>query len=190
MNFISVILIAAAVFGICFLVDKGFAKMFRSKAQHMSGLAVRVNKRYGAFGVILVALGTAAILMGFSDGWLLPVGGAILLVMGICMIVYYLTFGVFYDDNSFLVSRFGKKSLAYQYNQIKTQQLYAVSGNTVIELHMSDGQNISLQAAMPGVYEFMDKAFEGWCRQKGIEPENCDYHDPDNSCWFPPMEEV
>ena len=189
MEFLSVVLIAVAVFGVCYLLDKCFAKLFRSKAQHMSGLAVRVNKRYGAFGVILVALGIGAILAGLSGEWILIAGGALILVGGICMIVYYLTFGVFYDDDSFLISRFGKKSLTYQYNQIKTQQLYVVSGNTLIELHMTDGQNISLQAGMPGVYNFMDKAFEGWCHQKGIDPETCEFHDPENSCWFPPMEE-
>ena len=35
---ILVLLIAALVFGVCYLVDKGFAKLFRSQAQHMSGL--------------------------------------------------------------------------------------------------------------------------------------------------------
>ena len=190
MEFVSVVLIAAAVFGICYFVDKGFAKLFRSKAQHMSGLAVRVNKRYGAFGVILFALGVGAILAGLSGEWILIAGGALILIAGICMVVYYLTFGVFYDDDSFLISRFGKKSLTYRYDQIKTQQLYVASGNTLIELHMTDGQNISLQAGMPGVYDFMDKAFAGWCRQKGVDPESCEFHDPHNSCWFPPMEEV
>ena len=189
MEFLSVVLIAAAVFGICYLVDRGFAKLFRSKAQHMSGLAVRVNKRYGAFGVIMFALGVGAVLAGLSGEWILIAGGALIAVAGICMVVYYLTFGVFYDEDSFLISRFGKKSLTYKYNQIKTQQLYVASGNTLIELHMTDGQYISLQAGMPGVYDFMDKAFAGWCYQRGIDPESCEFHDPDNSCWFPPMED-
>ena len=57
MEFIATLLIAAAVFGICFLVDKGFAKAFRSKAQHRSGLAVRASKRYGIFGVMFSVLG-------------------------------------------------------------------------------------------------------------------------------------
>lgn len=190
MEFISVIVIAAVVFGICYLMDRAFNKLFRSKAQHMSGMAVRVNKRYGAFGVIMVALGIGAILAGFPQETILIVGGSLILVAGICMTVYYLTFGVFYTDESFLISRFGKKSLTYQYNQIKSQQLYIVSGNTVIELHMTDGENISLQAGMPGVYSFLDSAFAGWCHQKSVDPKDCEFHDPDNSCWFPPMEEV
>ena len=52
---------AALIFGICRLVDIGFQKLFRNKAEHLSGLAVRVNKRYGVFGVILSAIGIAAV---------------------------------------------------------------------------------------------------------------------------------
>ena len=25
------------------------------------------------------------------------------------------------------------------------------------------------------------------CAQTGTDPESCDYHDPGNSCWFPPV---
>ena len=25
------------------------------------------------------------------------------------------------------------------------------------------------------------------CAQTGTDPESCDYHDPGNSCWFPPI---
>ena len=57
MEFVIIALIVAAIFGLCYLVDKAFTKAFRSKAQHRSGLAVRANKRYGIFGVVLSALG-------------------------------------------------------------------------------------------------------------------------------------
>ena len=46
MEYIAVLVVAAAVFGICYLVDKGFTRMFRSQAQHMSGTAVRVALHY------------------------------------------------------------------------------------------------------------------------------------------------
>ena len=52
-QFIPILLVAAIIFGICYLVDKAFSKLFRSKAQHRSGKAVRANKRYGVFGVVL-----------------------------------------------------------------------------------------------------------------------------------------
>lgn len=189
MQYLAVIIIAALTFGVCYLFDKGFDRAFRNKAQHKSGLAVRVNKRYAAFGAVISVLGLAAIFTGLGDGWLLIAGGIMIMVIGIALIVYYATFGIFYDADSFIYTHFGKKSVTYLYKDIQTQQLYTVSGNTVIELHMKDGRNLSLQAGMIGVYPFMDIAFAGWCRQTGRKQEECSFYDPANSCWFPPMED-
>ncbi|MCI6999191.1 MAG: hypothetical protein MR888_01640 [Clostridiales bacterium] len=191
MTFFLILLIAAAVFGLCFAVDKAFAKLFRSKAQHRSGRAVRANKRYGLFGVILSVLGIMAICVGISDGSVLLWGGVIVLLMGICLAVYYLSFGVFYDGETFLLSRFGKKEVTYRFSEIKGQKLYLVQGgNVIIELHMADGGTVSLQSTMDGVYPFLDTAFAAWCMQTGRDPQNCDFHDPSQSLWFPTVEEV
>ena len=191
MTFFLILLIAAAVFGLCFAVDKAFAKLFRSKAQHRSGMAVRANKRYGLFGVILSVLGVMAICVGISDGSVLLWGGIIVLLMGICLAVYYLSFGVFYDGETFLLSRFGKKEVTYRFCEIKGQKLYLVQGgNVIIELHMTDGNTVSLQSTMDGVYPFLDTAFAAWCMQTGRDPQSCDFHDPSQSLWFPTVEET
>ena len=191
MTFILILLIAAAVFGLCFAVDKAFAKLFRSKAQHRSGMAVRANKRYGLFGVILSVLGVMAICVGISDGSVLLWGGIIVLLMGICLAVYYLSFGLFYDGETFLLSRFGKKDITYRFDQIQGQKLYLVQGgNVIIELHMTDGNTVSLQSTMDGVYPFLDTAFAAWCMQTGRDPQSCDFHDPSRSLWFPTVEET
>ena len=191
MTFFLILLIAAAVFGLCFAVDKAFAKLFRSKAQHRSGMAVRANKRYGLFGVILSVLGVMAICVGISDGSVLLWGGIIVLLMGICLAVYYLSFGVFYDGETFLLSRFGKKEVTYRFCEIKGQKLYLVQGgNVIIELHMTDGNTVSLQSTMDGVYPFLDTAFAAWCLQTGRDPQSCDFHDPSQSLWFPTVEDV
>ena len=179
------------MFGICYLVDKGFARAFRSKAQHRSGLAVRANKRYGIFGVILSALGVMSLCAGITDGAVLLVGGFIVLLMGLCLAVYYLSFGIFYDGESFLQSRFGKKDVTYYYRDIRGQKLYLIQGgNIVVELHMADGNVVSLQSAMDGVYPFLDTAFAGWCLQTGRDPQSCDFHDPSQSLWFPTVEDI
>ena len=191
MQLASTILIAAAIFGICYLVDKGFARLFRSKAQHRSGMAVRANKRYGVFGVILSALGVLAVCIGVTDGMVLLVGGAVVLLMGIGLAVYYLSFGIFYDGESFLYSRFAKPGVTYRYADILGQKLYLVQGgNIIIELHMADGSAVSLQSAMDGVYPFLDTAFAAWCMQTGRDPLTCDFHDPRQSIWFPTVEDV
>ena len=191
MTFFLILLIAAAVFGLCFAVDKAFSKLFRSKAQHRSGMAVRANKRYGLFGVILSVLGIMAICVGIADGPLLLWGGIVVLLMGAALAVYYLSFGVFYDGETFLLSRFGKKEVTYRFSDIKGQKLYMVQGgNVIIELHMADGGTVSLQSTMDGVYPFLDTAFAAWCLQTGRDPQSCDFHDPSQSLWFPTVEDV
>jgi len=191
MQFILLILVAAIVFGFCFLVDKLFARLFRSKAQHRSGLAVRVNKRYGAFGVGLTVLGILAVCVGITGSIALMIGGVIVLGMGVCLAVYYLTHGIFYDGESFLVASFRKSDRVYRYEQIMEQKLYLIQGGAlVIDLYMEDGTAVSIQTSMDGVYLFLDTAFAGWCLQKGIDPQSCDFHDPSRSWWFPHEEEV
>ena len=186
-----ILVIAAIIFGICYLVDKAFARLFRSKAQHRSGRAVRANKRYGIFGVILTVLGILAICVGITDGPVLIWGGIFVLLMGICLAVYYLSFGIFYDGESLLYCRFGKKDLTYYYKDIVGQKLYLIQGGSiVVELHMADGSAVSVQSSFDGVYPFLDTAFAGWCLQTGRDPQSCDFHDPSQSLWFPTVEDV
>ena len=190
MSLLAVLVVAALVFGICYLFDKGFEKAFRNKPQHKSGLAVRPNKRYAAFGAILIALGFAAIFASAGNMVLLA-GGILILLMAAGLIIYYTTFGIFYDEDSFIFTSFGKKSVEYRYGDIQAQQLYMVQGgNIIVELHMADGSAVSVQSAMLGVYAFLDTAFAGWCRQKGIHSDDCSFYDPANSCWFPSVEEI
>ena len=191
MELLFVLVVVALTFGVCFLFDKGFEKLFRNQAQHYSGLSVRLNKRYAAFGAILFALGMAAIFTGLDNGWILTAGGVIILLMGIALVVYYATFGIFYDEESFILTTFGKKSNTYRYADIKGQRLYIVQGgNVLVELHLADGRAVSLQSAMVGVYPFLDHAFFAWCRQTGRDPNGCGFHDPANHLWFPTMEDA
>ena len=190
MQVIVILLLAAIIFGICRLVDMAFTRLFRSKAQHRSGLAIRASKRYGIFGVIFSVLGILGMLCGPSEKVLFYAGLAVLL-MGAALAVHYLSFGIFYDGDSFLVSRFGKQDREYRFREIQGQKLYVVTGGSVvIELQMADGSVVSLQSNMDGVYPFLDTAFAGWCMQTGHKIEDCKFYDPANSWWFPHEEEV
>lgn len=183
----DLILVAAVVFGLCFLIDKGFTRLFRGKAQHKTGLSVRHSKKYAGVGIVLFVLGVAALFAGSGD-MVLTVGGIVVIGLGIWLIVYYMTFGIFYDDDSFVLTTLGHMSREYAFRDICTQQLFASGKTVVIELYLSDGKSVAVQSSMEGVYPFLDRAFSGWCRQKEINPESCTFHDPDNSLWFPTEE--
>lgn len=190
MKYLGFLLVAAVVFAVCFFLDRGFTKLFRSKAQHRSGLAVRAGKKYGIFGIVFALIGVIAIVRWNTQGGILLVGGIFSLLIGAFLCGYYLSFGIFYDEESFLVSSFGKKNVEYRFGDIEKQQLYAVSGgNIIVELWMRDGKTVSVQSGMDGAYPFLDAAFIGWCRQTGHDPEKCDFHDPSKSWWFPHEEE-
>lgn len=191
MEVLFLLLFCGAMFGLCFLVDRLFKKLFRSKKQHSTGCSVRLSKRYGAFGVLMITLAVAAVLAWLDGGqWILAAGAGLILVVGVGLIVYYLTFGIYYDEDSFLYHAFGKPGVTYEYDQIVGQKLYNASGNIVVELHMKDGNTITIQSTMDGPYAFLDEAFAGWCRQTEHDPEGCDFHDPSNSRWFPTMEDL
>ena len=186
MQAIAILIIAALVFLVCRVVDVIFMKLFRSKAQHRSGLAVRASKRYGIFGVIFSVLGILGVLTGFSGESVLFWAGIVVLLMGIALAVHYLSFGVFYDGESFLLCRFGRKSQEHRYDEIVSQKLYVITGgSTLIELTLKDGSTVSLQSTMDGVFPFMDTAFAGWCMETGRNMADCDFYDPSKSWWFP-----
>ena len=153
MKFVPILIIAAVVFGLCYLADKGFTKLFRSRSQHKSGLSVRLNKRYGSFGILIAVLGVTALFVGMDgkEGLLLPVCGGLLIVGGLCLSVYYLSFGVFYDEEGFVLAKFGKYSITYSYKEILGQQLYNNHGHILIELQLADDKNMHLQSNMVGV---------------------------------------
>ena len=58
----------------------------------------------------------------------------------------------------------------------------------LIELYLSDGRAVQVQGTMEGAYAFMDHAFSAWLKQTGRTREDCPFYDPQNSCWFPPVE--
>lgn len=191
MSPLSMILAAALTFGLCYLLDKGFTRLFRSKQQHKTGLQVRVSKRYASIGLVLCILGILAVFTGFGGETVLLIGGGIVLCIGCALIGHYLSFGIFYDGDTFIVATFGKKNPVYRFQDIRYQKLYLIQGGSVVvELHMADGSAVSVHSSMEGAYPFLDHAFSAWCRQTGQDREDCSFHDPANSIWFPNEEDA
>lgn len=185
--YIALVIVIGIVFGICYLVDKGFTRLFRGKVQHNTGKSVRLNKKFGSIGLIVAVVGVGGLFAGFASNWLLFTGGCVLILVGFGLVVYYMSFGIYYDADSFIYSSFTKRSAVYRFSQITGQQLYTSAAGTLIELYLHDGKTMQLQPGMTGVDAFMDHAFAAWLQQNGKTAEECEFYDPANSCWFPPV---
>ena len=185
------ILVIAATFAALFAIDKGLTKLFRSQKQHRSGAAVRLKKHYGILSLALMILGALSIVIWFSDRTLaLLVGGILVLPGGAVLGIYYLTHGIFYDDEGFLYTTFGNRSAEYRYGDIRHQKLYEIQGGTLlVELHMADGSAVSVQGNMEGAYDFLSKAAHARMRQLGLNSHECSWFDETEGKWFPPVEE-
>ena len=185
------ILVAALTFGGMFLLDKAVTKLFRNQAQHRSGTAVRLKKGYGVAAVLICAL-SALCLANCLAGGKKDMGfyAIVLAVMGIWLGAYYLSHGIFYDDDSFFFSTLGKRGLTCRYKEIMGQKLYLIQGGSyVVELYMADGNTVQVQTTMEGAYTFLDKACHARFRQLGVNSFECDWFDESQSCWFPPVED-
>ena len=185
------ILVAILTFAAMFLLDKGLTKLFRSRDQHRSGTAVRLKKHYGILSLALMALGLLGIVTFFSDrNLILLVGGMLALPGGALLGIYYLTHGIFYDDDSFLYVSFGNNAREYRYCDIQGQKLYEIQGGSLlVELYMTDGKTVSVQGTMEGAPSFLDKAAHARMRQKGLNSHECDWFDEAKGQWFPPVED-
>ena len=183
------ILVIVVTFALCFCVDKLYTKLFRSRSHHKTGKAVRLSKRYAVMGIVFIALGIVAVVVGIQDSLILSIGGGIVVLLGIGLTCYYATFGVFYDHESFLLSVFGQKEQVYCFRDIIAQQLYVVQGGSyIVELHLKDGRAVQLQSTMEGFKPFLNFAWEKWLVQTGRKEADCTFHDPENYAWFPPVE--
>ena len=75
---------------------------------------------------------------------------------------------------------------------LKYYGLYVLKSYEITHRQLHYGVTLSaeVQLALQGAEDFLNTAFLGWVRQKNIDiRENCDFHDPENSCWFPAEEE-
>ena len=185
------LLVIAATFGAMFLIDKGLTRLFRSRDQHHSGTAVRLKKHYGILSLAMMILGVLGILTFFFDGnVILLLGGLLVAPGGVVLGIYYLTHGIFYDNDTFLYVTFGNRSVSYCYGDIQGQRLYRLQGGSyLVELYMEDGKTVPVQTDMEGALSFLDKAAHARMRQLGLNSHECDWFDEQNSCWFPPMED-
>ena len=189
MTWMTYLIVIAMTFGVLFLLDWGFHKLFRKEHEYNTGMSVHLNKRYLVAGILLAVLGVAMLgqlTKGFN--WILVLAAAVLEIMGIGLLVYYNTFGIFFDKETFIYRAFRHKAATYRYEDIRSQQLFTTAGGIMVEVDLADGSVMSLQSNMDGMYTFLDHACFARMRQMNVEPRECKWFDKSNSCWFPPRE--
>ncbi len=188
MEYVWIAVLALLTFGVCFGLDKLFSKVFRGSNQHQSGHKVKLRSRMAIFGLLVVLLGVVCVIFYWGSHPVIFWSGWILLLMGGCMLAYYLSFGIYYDEEGFVYSRFGRKSKLYTYDCITAQQLYNSQGSILVELHLRDGNTVPVQDSMEGGFAFLDYAFARWLEARGLTKEACEFYDPDKCHWFPAVE--
>ena len=182
--------VIAGTFGVLFLGDTLFRKFFRKEHEYQTGMVVHLNKRLLIAGILLTVLGIAMLgqlAKGFN--WIIVAASVILEIMGIGLLIYYNSFGVFFDLDTFICRSFRQKAQTYRYEDILSQQLFTTAGGIMVELDLRGGRTLTLQQNMDGMYSFLDHACFARLRQLGQEPRDCKWFDKSQSCWFPPREE-
>ena len=187
MKYILYLLLIAAIFGLIALIDFLGKKLFPALRNTHNGPMVRMPRYSFILGLLLALVGVIAVLYMPTEEWLLYAGCWLVLVIGVYLLINFFWTGIFYDDEGFTYRPFPRKARYFRYEEITAQQSFIAKSGWNTALY-AKGQEIQLYAAMQGVEEFLLTAFYGWCRQKGLDPEEVE-HDSTTLTYFPAPEQ-
>ena len=185
MKLIFVVIICAAVFLICFLIDTLLKLIFPKSKLEKSKQVVRPPRRSAVFGVVLLFLGVAVLVQFVSKkgDTLLLLGSIAAMIFGIILLCTYFSVSIYYDDEGFLYKAWGHGKKEFRYSQIKGQRSLLTRGGVNTILFVGD-EEINLYSAMQNLNAFLSKAFFKWCAAKGIDPDTVE-NNPRMATYFP-----
>ena len=183
MFYVFLALFCAAVFGLCFLVDR---LLSRRRKGAPDAKIVRQPRRSVVIGVVMLVIGISVAL--FVPGFLGVGGGVVIALLGAVLLLSFLSFSILYDDEGF-TCRTLRGEKRYRYNQIRAEQALATRGGINVMLFVGD-EAVELSEAMQGVRPFLSHAYYARCRQLDIDPETCPPPAPDALVWFEAPEET
>lgn len=181
MKYFFLLLFAALVFGLCFLVDKLTGRL-RKKA----GLSpvVRLPLRYPVAAALLTLTAVGAgIYAVVKHSGLFGGVAAVLLALAVYFLYCYGQMGIDYDEERFTFRK-GKVSQKFAFGDIDGQRV-AVSRRSFCLVLCLGKDEVVIYGNMQGVQPFLNTAYQGWCRAKGLDPEAQDWHNPADFRWFP-----
>lgn len=186
MIYVILLLIGAATFALCFVIDRLIQRLKRKRTGGKATRIVRQPRRAAGIGIVLMVAGIA--LMLFLRTALGLWGGIVILLMGAVLLGSYFVMSVEYDDEGFTYRTLKSKE-RYLYNQIRGEQAVATRSGITAMLYVGDTV-VEVSEAMQGVQEFLSHAYYARCRQLSIDPETCPPPAPRELVWFPaPPEE-
>ncbi len=183
--YILMLIVCAAVFLVCFLIDTLLKVIFPKSKLEKSKQAVRPPRRSAVIGVILAFLGLAVVvrIAPKEHDTLLLIGAIGAMVIGAVLLCTYFSVVIYYDDEGFLYKAWGHGKQEFRYSQIKGQRSLLTRGGVNTILFVGDAE-INLYGAMQNLNAFLSKAFFKWCQVKGIDPDSVE-NNPRMATYFP-----
>ena len=107
--YILMLIVCAAVFLVCFLIDTLLKVIFPKSKLEKSKQAVRPPRRSAVIGVILAFLGLAVVvrIAPKEHDTLLLIGAIGAMVIGAVLLCTYFSVVIYYDDEGFLFKAWG-----------------------------------------------------------------------------------
>lgn len=180
MQYFFLILFAGLVFGLCFLIDRGMGRLRRRLAK---APVVRPPLGYPilAAALLLAAIPVVCFSLRARQWLFLGVAALFLLFAGYAMFLFC-SAAIFYTEDTFTLP--GSSKNTYRYEQIQGQRV-GISRHAVCLVLCLGQEELVLRGNMLGFGSFLEAAFAGWCRQKGLDPTAQAWHDPTAYQWFP-----
>ncbi len=180
MQYLFLLFFAGLVLGLCFLIDRGIGRLHRRLAK---APVVRPPLGYPILAAVLLL---AAIPVAYfslrARQWLFFGVAAVFLLFAGYAIYLFCSAAISYTADTFTLPGPGKKT--YRYAQIQGQRV-GISRRAVCLVLCLGQEEVVLRGNMLGFLPFLDVAFAGWCRQKGLDPAAQTWHDPTAYQWFP-----
>ena len=184
-KYLFVLIVCAAVFLVCFLIDTLFKLIFPKSRLDKSKQVVRPPRRSAVIGVILTFAGAAMLvkLLPEKSDVLFLIGSIVAVIFGVILLCTYFSIAIYYDDEGFLYKAWGHGKKEFRYSQIKGQRSLLTRGGVNTILFVGD-EEINLYSAMQNLNAFLSKAFFKWCAAKGVDPDTVE-NNPRMATYFP-----
>ncbi len=175
------ILFAAFVFGLCFGVDKGSARLLRKAKNRTS---VRLPLRYPLLSVLAFVCALIVGVHGIrSKSPLFLIAAVCFLGVGIYGLYAYHNMRITYNKEGFFFQN-GRFSKKFSFGDIAYQRV-AITRRGCCLVLCTQEEEVVLYSNMQGFSPFLEAAYLGYCRAKGLDPEAQPWHDPEEHRWFP-----